>query len=316
MKKTVLYCFMLTLLALSLFACIGNTETPPPAEPADPATCTHQYGSWTVVIPATCDSDGTEKRTCTLCYTEEERVAPAHEHEFSAEFFADGDVHFNVCTHESCAARTNEKAHTYAPSNRCYDCGDRRESEDPTFTFEAVSGGYAIVGYNGDAETLTLPTEHKGRPVVEIGASAFAMCREIKRVSLGSSCLLKIGDHAFFDCNGMTFADLPRCVESVGKNAFEGCSALSGISFGFNSNLKVIDSYAFADCKKLSVFTVQSKVNYIGSYAFSGCSSLASVTFVTNAGWYVDGESVNVRNDGTNADNLTEEYVGGSFCRN
>ena len=280
---------MLVLLALSFVACIGPT-TPP--EPIDPATCTHTFGEWSPLVPATCEQDGTEKRTCTLCHTEEERVAPAYEHEFSTEFFSDGEIHFNLCTHELCTARRNEREHTYAPSNRCYDCGHRRESDDPTYTFAPVPGGYAVVGYNGDEEILSRPSEYEGEPVVAIGTDAFAACREIIRVNL------------------------PRCVERVGKNAFAGCSALSGISFGFNSNLMEIDSYAFADCKKLSVFTVQSKVNYIGAHAFAGCSSLGSITFVTNTGWYVDGQAINLRNDAANAVYLTAEYVSGSFCHN
>ena len=316
MKKTLLYLCMLTLLALSLVACPGGEDTPPPTGPIDPATCTHDFGAWTPVVPATCEQDGTEKRTCTLCSTEEEQVAPALTHVFSEEFFSDGEIHFNPCSHDGCLARANERAHTYAPSNRCYDCADRRESDAPAFTFAHVSGGYAIVGYNGEAETVTIPAEYLGEPVIAIGADAFLGCREIKRLSFGSSGLLEIDDQAFFGCTSLTFVELPRCVERVGKRAFAGCTALSGISFGFNSNLKEIDSYAFADCKKLSVFTVQSKVNYIGAYAFSGCSSLASVTFITTAGWYVDGTAVNVRNDGTNADYLTEQYVGGSFCHN
>ena len=117
-------------------------------------------------------------------------------------------------------------------------------------------------------------------------------------------------------CNRLSLIVLPRSVEEVRTRAFSGCSALYGISFGINSKMESFGPYAFENCKKLSVLTVPSEVRAIGVYAFSGCDVLGSVTFVSKAGWYADGVSVNVRSDGTNADNLTEKFVSAAWARN
>lgn len=267
----------------------------------------------------TCTSYGYDAYdTCVNCpYVTEFTKYDALGHEYATEMAADEEAHFYPCVHEGCGERKNAEAHEFAPSNRCYKCSYRRETEDNRFIFAPVEGGYEIVGYNGNESTVTIPYAYNGQNVVGIGRGVFTNCTELQRVNFTSySRITYIGEEAFMGCNSLSLIVLPRSVEEVRTRAFSGCSALYGISFGINSKMESFGPYAFENCKKLSVLTVPSEVKAIGVYAFSGCDVLGSVTFVSKTGWYADGVSVNVRSDGTNADNLTEKFVSAAWARN
>ncbi len=66
-------------------------------------------------------------------------------------------------------------------------------------------------------------------------------------------------------------------VESVGSNAFLGCTAISSVSL--SGSITSIGSYAFQGCISLVSVTISDSVTTIGSHAFSNCTSLASITF-------------------------------------
>ncbi len=82
-----------------------------------------------------------------------------------------------------------------------------------------------------------------------------------------------IADRAFFDCNGLTSVTLPTTVESIGSEAFRGCTNLQSINL---ENVKQIASSAFYYCKALATVTLSEELTEIGSYAFyeSGITSI------------------------------------------
>ena len=63
-------------------------------------------------------------------------------------------------------------------------------------------------------------------------------------------------------------------VTTIGSYAFSGCSSLTSIIFGENSQLTSIGERAFYDCSSLTSIVIPNNVTTIGSRAFSGCFNL------------------------------------------
>ena len=57
------------------------------------------------------------------------------------------------------------------------------------------------------------------------------------------SSITSIGDYAFADCVGLTFANIPNSVTCIGEGAFSGCSSLTSITIP--NSVKTIGKWAF-----------------------------------------------------------------------
>lgn len=104
--------------ALTLTAC---KKTTPPED------CAHQWGEWTIKTAATCSTEGTEERTCTLCQQAENRSIAKTAHQYSTERIATAEGHHHKCL--NCDAVSETEAHRAGPeatttsSQVCLDCG-------------------------------------------------------------------------------------------------------------------------------------------------------------------------------------------------
>ena len=88
--------------------------------------------------------------------------------------------------------------------------------------------------------------------------------------------LQSIGDNAFRGCSVLTSIDIPASVTSIGENAFYGCTRLTAVTLP--DGLESIGSYTFYGCSRLAAIEIPSSVTSIGAGAFDSCSSLAAVT--------------------------------------
>ena len=134
--------------------------------------------------------------------------------------------------------------------------------------------------------SITIPDS-----VTSIGAEAFYGCLSLEAVyitDIAAWCNISFGSYS---ANPLCYADnlylngeivtelvIPDGVTSIGAEAFYGCSSLTSITFGGNSQLESIGSSAFSGCSSLTSITIPDNVTSIGSYAFSNCSSLTSIT--------------------------------------
>lgn len=75
-----------------------------------------------------------------------------------------------------------------------------------------------------------------------------------------------IGDHAFYECTGLTSITIPEGVTSIGESAFYACSGLTSVSLP--ESLESIGSLAFNDCYKIFGLKVPDGVTSIGNNAF------------------------------------------------
>ncbi len=121
-----------------------------------------------------------------------------------------------------------------------------------------------------------------------------------------------IGDGAFQSCPSLVSITLPDSVTTIGAYAFSGCTALSSISFGANSQLESIGFVAFGGCTSLASITIPASVTAIDPCAFENCTALSSVIFERTSGWDTSGGPVfsatDLENTSTAAKYLTNTY--------
>ncbi len=68
---------------------------------------------------------------------------------------------------------------------------------------------------------------------------------------------------------------LPDRLESIGENAFDGCTKLTEIVIP--DYVTWIGSYSFSSCKALTHVVIGSSVTYIGQEVFDKCTAIQSV---------------------------------------
>ena len=144
---------------------------------------------------------------------------------------------------------------------------------DDSMTVGAVdSNGYYRYTYHGPQipkADLTSATE--------IGAYAFAYCREMTDVVLGSA-ITEVPEYAFAGCISLKNINL-AAVTSIGDNAFIEDESLVAVDL---SAAETVGEYAFVYCDELSEVTLGEAITDIGEGAFSYCKKLTNVEGLAN----------------------------------
>ena len=160
---------------------------------------------------------------------------------------------------------------------------------------------YRTEDYGAFANCTSLMSIEIPASVEKIRAGAFHNCTALTSVTFEQGSLLKTiqGFHinedaygAFSNCIVLTSIEIPANVETIEVAAFQGCTALTTVTFEKGSQLKTIEGYmvyyasdlgnqlgAFADCTSLTSIEIPASVEKIGAGAFHGCTALTTVTF-------------------------------------
>ncbi|MDO4930755.1 MAG: leucine-rich repeat protein, partial [Bacteroidales bacterium] len=85
-----------------------------------------------------------------------------------------------------------------------------------------------------------------------------------------------IGFQAFSGCSSLTAITWPSKIKSISKNVFSHCSNLTSVNIP--EGVESIEEYAFWDCERLSKLTLPESLKKIGYSAFSYCESLSKIT--------------------------------------
>ena len=121
--------------------------------------------------------------------------------------------------------------------------------------------------------------------VKTIGNGTFNLCTALQTVTFEKGSQLKAFENSsgwggvFQSCTSLTTIEIPASVETIGYNAFYGCTSLQTVTFEKGSQLKTIKGNAFANCTALTSIEIPASVETIERGAFSGCTSLQTVTF-------------------------------------
>lgn len=90
------------------------------------------------------------------------------------------------------------------------------------------------------------------------------------------SCVLSIGNYAFYGCANLTTVTIPETVAVIGSYAFSGCKSLKEITLP--DSVGRIGDWAFAESGIKSI-CLPKELTSIGDGVFSYCENLANVTF-------------------------------------
>ncbi len=174
-----------------------------------------------------------------------------------------------------------------------------------------ADGTAKIVGYMGNAETLTIPESLNGKKVTTLGDNAFIWCMSLSEITIPDS-VTSVGANPFFGCENLTTirvspehptlemmdgvlfckADkrlicypcafsmnryaIPQGTAVIGDGAFGECYALTSISIP--DSVSIIEGSAFNYCDSLTDIIIPNSVTTIGDGAFWYCFQLANIT--------------------------------------
>ncbi len=129
-----------------------------------------------------------------------------------------------------------------------------------------------------DDNTLVIPDDAEGIPVVSISTNLSSAIRGVKRIKIGKN--VKTIPKDFIDSingNSLRIVDIGDGVEIIEKNAFPYLGALASVSFG--KNIKEIGESAFVRCNRLQSTIDLPNIVSIGDNAFSNCQNIKGVNF-------------------------------------
>lgn len=160
-------------------------------------------------------------------------------------------------------------------------------------------------------ESIIIPSS-----AMQIGRGAFSCCEKLSSIKLsindsdngadsdnGSNSndgvLDEIQHGTFVGCKSLKSIIIPNSVRRIGVSAFDGCFALSEVTFPSSFPvLEEINESAFEDCESIRHMILPSTVHKIGSCAFNGCQNLISIHLpdqLEEFGWNVFDNCPNLR---------------------
>ena len=115
-----------------------------------------------------------------------------------------------------------------------------------------------------------------GTNVQTIGTAAFYGCSNVTSLTMNSTALITVGAEAFISLSKMAGSiAFPSTCTSIGQSAFNGCAALTRVTFAGST---AIANLAFYNCSKITYINLGTGVTSIGQSAFRGTKHSGSLT--------------------------------------
>ena len=141
------------------------------------------------------------------------------------------------------------------------------------FELKKVDDGYICYGFKNDADAtgyLHIPSEINGKPVYQIGGSAFDES-DITEVTIDAG-IKRINDYAFGCSPELESVELPRSLKYIGMSAFISCTSLEQIHIPMN--VTQLEMWAFNGCSSLETVVIEGEIETLDTEVFQGCESL------------------------------------------
>ena len=130
----------------------------------------HVFSDWTIIVQASCKSDGSQERICLICDYKETMIINA--------------------------------THTF-DDGICIICGALKPTDGIEYSLVSWNN-YCVSGVSNDIKenvtNLIIADLYNGKPVVNIGNAAFKGCSHLVNVSIPNS-IITIEDNAFENCS-------------------------------------------------------------------------------------------------------------------
>lgn len=129
--------------------------------------------------------------------------------------------------------------------------------------------GYKVtaIGDSCFEGNTTITGVYIGENITSIGNKAFMNCKNLTMVDFtGVPYTITVGENAFKKCESLVTIDLPAA-ESIGRFAFDGCTALKKLEI--KAGTKRVEDYCFANCTGLTELIIPQSVNYLPINAIS-----------------------------------------------
>ena len=146
-------------------------------------------------------------------------------------------------------------------------------SQPIPYEYTVEDGKVTITKYLGSEAEVIVPSEIEDKPVVAIGANAFAKNEALVKVTLPAS-VTSIGQSAFAMCTKLESINAEN-VEAFGAYAFFQCSSLKAIVF--NDSIENLPVYLFSECTSLANVKLPANLKALSNHLFDACESLKSV---------------------------------------
>lgn len=137
--------------------------------------------------------------------------------------------------------------------------------------YTVVYLGYGAFGFSSSLESASFDMNIA---LNYFGYSMFVNCTSLINIQLPN--LTTISDYAFKDCTALTQITIPDSIETIGVQAFMGCTNLIDVIISGNSNLNIISAEAFSSCGKLENINLPSTLNIIANRAFEYCNNISN----------------------------------------
>ena len=234
----------------------------------------HSYGNWTTVTEATCTTGGQKKRTCSVCEYEETENISALGHD--------------EIRHEAKAATCTESGYdAYVTCSRCdYTTFDEIPALGHNFVDDVCERCQDVLPTT-EGLSYSLSADETSYTVVGIGT---ATDTEIVIPSRYNGLpVTNIGGGAFLSCNSMTSITIPAGVTSIEMGAFDDCSGLTTIYYrgniaswcgirGLDNVMSSTRSLYIDGTKVEGALVIPDGASKIEEFAFVGCCGITSVT--------------------------------------
>lgn len=166
---------------------------------------------------------------------------------------------------------------------------DGEIAENPTagsFNFTTPARKLAVIGSINKDDLTYIKTNLTNLEVLDLSMTDMPVMYDrglafydqpnttLRRVVLPST-VMAIEDAAFANCLVLESIDTENA-RSLGKWAFESCSALRDVRLG--DKLVSIDNSAFMKCTSLTQIDIPASVQTLGTWAFENCTNLTTIT--------------------------------------